>query len=420
MKRLNCAVLAVAISAFFAIGLDAFAAELALINGRIYPSPDTASIENGTVIISGDKIVAIGPSADIKIPATADIRDIRGMAVTAGFWNSHVHFSQPNKWFPAETMQAGQLSASFRDMLTQYGFIYVLDTGSPPRNTLALRRRISSGEVVGPSIMMAGGSFVPKGASPFYVRPDVLPDAPEPEQAQRQVYAVLGFGAEGIKIFSGSYAAFDRIVPMKLSVVSAITAAAHARGSFVVAHPSNGEGASVAIDGGVDILAHTFPDGSWEPAMLAKLAQRGGALIPTMKLFRYEAVKFSAPEARIQDTIRIIQEQVRTFIGFGGQILFGTDVGYMHDYDPTDEYAYMAGAGMTPVEILASLTTAPAQRFGLVSRTGQLRPGFDADVVVLESDPAQDPRNFAKATLVIKGGRIIFERPVSTQPGRSK
>ena len=79
----------------------------------------------------------------------------------------------------------------------------------------------------------------------------------------------------------------------------------------------------------------------------------------------------------------------------GGQILFGTDVGYMTEYDPTDEYVFMQEAGLSYPRILASLTTAPAARFGAV-RSGRLAPGFDADVVVVDGDPAADIRVLAK------------------------
>ena len=66
------------------------------------------------------------------------------------------------------------------------------------------------------------------------------------------------------------------------------------------------------------------------------------------------------------------QDQLRAFAAAGGQVLFGTDVGYMTDYDTADEYTYMQGAGMSAMAILASLTTAPAKRFGLSARTGRL------------------------------------------------
>ena len=78
----------------------------------------------------------------------------------------------------------------------------------------------------------------------------------------------------------------------------------------------------------------------------------------------------------------------RAFVDLGGQILFGTDVGYMTEYDPTDEYVYLQRAGLSYAQILATLTTAPAARLGMAARAGRLAPGLAADLVVVQGDPA--------------------------------
>jgi imidazolonepropionase-like amidohydrolase len=100
---------------------------------------------------------------------------------------------------------------------------------------------------------------------------------------------------------------------------------------------------------------------------------------------------------------------LRAYSNAGGQILFGTDVGYMTDYDPTDEYVLMSRAGLTPMQILASLTTAPSERFKESATRGTIAPGRDADLAVLAADPAQDAANFAKVRYTIRHGRIIYQ-----------
>ena len=119
------------------------------------------------------------------------------------------------------------------------------------------------------------------------------------------------------------------------------------------------------------------------------------ALIPTLKLWNYDLKRFGVPDAETAQSIRSAQEQLKAFADLGGEVLFGTDVGYMTDVDPMDEYAYMAQAGLSFGGILASLTTAPARRFGMRDRTGRLLPGMDADRVILEADPMKDIRAFA-------------------------
>src|SRR5205814_4089132 len=139
-----------------------------------------------------------------------------------GFWNSHVHFTQP-VWADAATAPAERLDSGLRAMLTSYGIVRVLDTGSLPANTEALRRRIESGELAGPAIMMASGSLVPEGGSPYYVLPARLPEAMNPSQVAAIVNVVADRGAEGIKLFTGSWASRQSIIGMPLDLVRAAT-----------------------------------------------------------------------------------------------------------------------------------------------------------------------------------------------------
>jgi imidazolonepropionase-like amidohydrolase len=90
-------------------------------------------------------------------------------------------------------------------------------------------------------------------------------------------------------------------------------------------------------------------------------------------------------------------------------VLFGTDVGGVDDYDPSEEYVLMARAGMTVRQILASLTTAPAEKFGDSARLGRVAPGLTADLVVLHGDPSRDVRAFAAVRYTIRDGRLIYQ-----------
>jgi imidazolonepropionase-like amidohydrolase len=89
-------------------------------------------------------------------------------------------------------------------------------------------------------------------------------------------------------------------------------------------------------------------------------------------------------------------------------VLFGTDVGYVTQYDPTEEYALMAKAGMTFPQLLASLTTAPAERFGASRQLGRIAPGLAADLTVLRNDPSKDIRALGAVQYTIRDGRFIY------------
>jgi len=133
-------------------------------------------------------------------------------------------------------------------------------------------------------------------------------------------------------------------------------------------------------------------------------------MIPTLKLWPYELRKMGMTAEQQQALLANGQAQLRAFAEAGGQVLFGTDVGYMTDYDPSDEYAYMQQAGLTYAQILAALTTAPATRFGMAARTGRVAPGLDGDVTVVDGEPERDIRTLAQVRYTLRGGRLLYDK----------
>ena len=87
--------------------------------------------------------------------------------------------------------------------------------------------------------------------------------------------------------------------------------------------------------------------------------------------------------------------------------MFGTDLGAV-DPDPSEEYALMGEAGMDFERVLASLTTAPATRFGAASRSGRVAPGMDADLVLFGGDPEVSLEALADVRLTLRAGRVVY------------
>jgi imidazolonepropionase-like amidohydrolase len=384
---------------------------LALVGAKIYPAPELEPILGGIVLVKGGKIIAVGDAKRVKIPENVRTLDCGGLTLVAAFWNSHVHFTEP-KWENAGSAPSAQLAEQIRQMLTRYGFAHVLDTGSFLDNTLAIKRRIESGAVPGPSVRTAGTPFVPSGGSPFYIAPVQLPELRGPEQATVSVRQQIASGADAIKVFAASPASPDRPpVVLPLEIAKAVVSAAHALGKPVVAHPTTNAGVSVALDSRIDILAHTAPDGlePWSEDLARRLRSSGMALVPTLKLWKWELERKGRSPEIAERFVGTALQQVRAFSEAGGEILFGTDVGYMTDYDPTDEYILLGKAGLTFRQILAALTTIPARRFGVAQRTGRVAEGMDADIVALGGDPAIDLRAYSDVRFTIRKGMVIYE-----------
>jgi imidazolonepropionase-like amidohydrolase len=383
---------------------------LALVGGRIFTSPTAEAIDDGVIIIRNGKIAEVGPRRSVNITGGSTTINCSGKVITAGFQNSHVHFME-EKWNGAERQPASKLSEQLNAMLLRYGFTTVVDTGSLLPNTIALRRRIEAHDVVGPRILTAGVPLYPPNGIPYYVKdgapPDLIKLLPQPSTPAEAIGFVrqnLTGGADIVKLFTGSWINKTTVMTMPNDVAAAAVTEAHQQGKIVFTHPSNVAGLEVALRAHVDVLAHGIEDTRGFTAdHIHRMAAQKMALIPTLHLF--------SQNTNIDD----IRREVRDHQQAGGQILFGTDAGFVPDYDPTDEYVQMARAGLTWRQILASLTTNPAARLREASRRGQLAKGQDADIVVLGSDPSNDVRAFASVSEVIRSGRIIFQ---NSQRGR--
>jgi imidazolonepropionase-like amidohydrolase len=392
----------------------AAAADLVLTHARIYSSADAVPIGDGTILIRDGRIAAIGAQGAARVPGGARRIDVHGGTVMAGFWNNHVHLMSPPLLNAAKRSDA-ELTRELSQMLSRWGFTTVFDTASLLKNTNAIRQRIAAGQVMGPNILTVGDPFYPKGGTPIYIRqfmkdngfPDEeIVDLPE---AVARVHRQIHEGADGVKLFAGAIVGGDiGVLPMPLEQARALVEAAHADGKPVFAHPSNLAGLTVSMDSGVDVLAHTTPmTGPWPADLTARVLAHHMALIPTLTLFEVEAKKFGESDQELKGDLDAAVQQVNAYAKAGGQILFGTDVGYTDAYDTTEEYRLLARA-LDWRQILQALTTAPAERFGYASRKGRLARGMDADLVVLDGDPAKDVSAFARVRLAIRAGRTIY------------
>jgi imidazolonepropionase-like amidohydrolase len=382
---------------------------------RLYVAPDAPPLDDAAILIVDGKIAAAGPAKGIATGGAKRLAACDGGTVAAGFQNSHVHFTEA-KFADATAKQAPELGAAMTEMLNRFGYTTVVDTASNLANTIVLRDRIERGEIPGPRIITAGFALYPRDGIPIYLRdlpPEVLAMLSQPasvEEALAEVQANLDAGANATKLFLMTPQGGGRYAFMQPDIALAAADETHRRGLPVLAHPTDIEGINLAIEAGVDILVHTtIGDGKtvWDPALIEQMRAKNMAVVPTLKLFPYELKRMELPERVVEGATSDAVEQVRSYAAAGGQLLFGTDVGYMTDYDPTDEYRLMARA-LKPMEILASLTTAPAARWKEEKARGRVAEGLDADLVVLEGDPAADAANFAKVRCTIRGGRLTY------------
>jgi imidazolonepropionase-like amidohydrolase len=395
---------------------DAHASELILTHARVYASPDSAPLEDALVVVQDGRVASIQQASSkpaISYPRTATVIDCSGMSVTAGLWNSHVHIL-PVELLHAKEKTASQLTSALQEMLTRWGFTTVFDIASVLANTNVIRTRIASGEIPGPRILTTGEPFFPLHGVPSYVSnylaenriilPDDLTTAAAVERVRREIRA----GADGIKIFAGSIEG-DDVLLMPLERARAIVEEAHRLHRPIFVHPSNQAGIDIALKSGADVLAHvTSDEQEWAPALVERMRAAHMSLIPTLTLFDVEAKNGGAALDLEQKIVDRAVARLRAYNASGGDILFGTDVGYIYQFDTSEEYALMQRAGMSFPQILASLTTNPARRFGFGDRSGRIAVTMDADLTVFRGDPGTDISAFSRVRYTIRAGRVIY------------
>ena len=377
------------------------AQDLAITRATVYSAPDAPARRDVTVVIRHGVIAGVGEH--LRIPKDIETISCQGCVVLAGFWNAHVHFMEP-QWNEAANQPADKLARQMSEMLTHSGFTTVVDTASDGENTIALRRRVDSGEVLGPRIFTAGIPIFPAHALPYYLAelpPELKAKLGQPETAADAVKIVDKNRAAGydiVKLFTGSIVSPNHIIPMKVAIARAAADEAHRHGQLVFAHSSNLEGTKVAIDAGVDVLAHTPEVTSGiDEAMLRRMIAQHMTIIPTLKLFSRD------------DDIANIRGLDYRFHQLGGRLVYGTDTGFLPDYDQSDEFRQLIQAGFGFREVLAMLTTAPAELFHLSQREGKVMPGMRGDLTILSEDPASGhPEAFTKVRYTIRGGNVIW------------
>lgn len=340
----------------------------------------TTMLEGRTVVVERGRIIAVGPSGSVPVPAgTATVGTATAGTATAGgagrsllpgFIDAHVHLGLVS---PAAVLRGGVTT--------------VRDLGWPPDRVFELAARLSGGGD-GPRVLAAGPILTAPGGYPArsaWAPPGTGLEVGVEAEARAAVRGVVARGASVVKV-----AQEPRMGPtMPPEVLSAVVREAHRAGLRVTSHLGSVEQLDVALDAGVDELAHgLWSDERIPDATLRRMVRQGMAVVPTLHI----------------DPSRRRIENLRAFLAAGGRALYGTDMGNSgppQGIDP-DELALMVDAGMTPLGAIAAATSAAADYLGLEGR-GRVVAGAVADLLLVEGHPGRDLGALRRPIMVLRG-----------------
>jgi imidazolonepropionase-like amidohydrolase len=352
--------------------------DLILTNGVIIDGTGAAPIFNAAIAIHDGLIQAVGNN--VLADPDANIIDVQGRFILPGFFNTHVH-----RAFKADLLRTW----------AQEGITTIRDLGASLRKDQFIKRdklmqynrhaRLLS---VGPMISTVRGYGTLEITSP--------------ENARKEVYALAKAGADLIKIGIEDHIN-RRYRLISLEEIRALVEAAHFCNLRVSAHVTRTHHLSLAVEGGVDEIAHMVRD-QLPDSLIEKMVQRNIFCIPTLELWS------GVSQMHNSNCIVQVTENLQRFIAAGGQVALGTDyAGYGCEFElgmPLKEMKLMQAAGMTAMQIILAGTRNAAKVCGLHEH-GTLEVGKNADVLVVDRDPLQAIDALKYIFLVIHNGERI-------------
>jgi imidazolonepropionase-like amidohydrolase len=384
--------------------------------------------EPGIVVISGERIFAVGANA--AIPADARVIDLGDATLLPGFIDAHTHLTMDHDddWskgfyegmlrFPVE-----QSYHAARNALAtlRAGVTTVRDVGGSDFIDVALRNAINEHIMQGPRMLVAGHAIGSTGG-----HCDSSPIPPErmkpsgtlegvcngPEQCRLAVREQMKFGADVIKICAsgGVLSESDPVDVPQLTPeeLKAIMTEAHTWGRKVAAHSHGDLAAKLAIEAGVDSIEH----GSFlQPPTLELMKRKGVYLVPTRMTQVWVLAKADTYPPKIGAKARAAATahttMFRNALKIGVPIAFGTDAAvYPHGMN-AQEFGDMVDLGMSPSAALLSSSLGSATLLGIAGDTGTLEAGKFADVVAVPGDVLGNIRATEKPLMVMKHGATV-------------
>ena len=407
------------------------AGRLIIAGARVF-DPRTGTLsEPKIIVVEGNRIVSVDNRGTER--SAAELIDARGKVVLPGLWDMHVHLDETDAMM---NIASGITSAR--------------DLGNDSDSVVELKRKIDSGEAIGPRLVLAG---LIDGPGPFQGPTNAL--AGNEEDAKKWIDFFAGRGYEGIKIYSS----------IKPELVPFMTDYAHKKGMRVSGHIPAGMSASQAVDAGYNEIQHAnmlflnfMPDvtDTRTPARFIQVAERGADLDLSSSEVRAFIEKLKARNVVADPTVTVFESmflsrmgtlspsyamiadrmppQVRRgFLTGGLPVPEGKDARYrasfarmldlvkaLHDAGVTivagtdglagftlhRELELYVQAGLTPAEVLRIATLVPAQILNREKDLGTIEPGKLADFVIVDGDPTKNISDIRRVVTVVKDGNV--------------
>jgi len=390
-------------------------------------------IKNGVVVVTDNKIVAVGTSANVRIPGGARVINLGDVTLMPGFIDAHTHIigrvlgdpEGQNARFRDYDSFGSILAVGNAERTLLAGFTTIRNVGAGDFQDLALRKAINEGWIMGPRMMTAahslgitGGHCDDNGYKPGIADGDYKTGIADGAEAVRAaVRYQVKYGADVIKTCAtgGVLSEGDAVGTTQYTFeeMKAMVEEAEKLERKVAAHAHGAEGIKIAARAGVASIEH----GSFLDEEGAKLmATRGTVLVPTLMagetverlaksgvLKGFRAEKALAAAAAMRNAIKLAVAN-RVIIALG------TDAGVIPHGTNGHEFTLLVEwGGMRPMDAIVAGTMNSAKLLGMDKTIGSLTAGKYADIVAVAGDPLKDIKRMERTVFVMKNGMIYKE-----------
>jgi imidazolonepropionase-like amidohydrolase len=387
---------------------------------RVIDGSGGAPIEHGAVLLHGDRIVRVGPAAEVRAPDGAPVEEVRyeGGSLLPGYVDAHTHIVAPGDGTPGEGVAAMDddslllvAAANVRRMLNN-GVTTARENGAKGRVGFSIRSAINRGIIPGPRMVISGRPIATTGGHlHFFGQP-----ADGVEGVRHAARVLIADGADWLKITAtgGSTRSSDPLRPsFTTDELRTIVEEAHNRGKLTGAHTTAAAAVERVLDAGVDMIIHCQflnPDGSYRyrEDLVERIARDGRWVNPTLHTQQTEIDGLEGKRARdgglsaedeaLQASNRATMETLLDATGrmhrAGVKLTAGSDTAWRWGRAGglAGEVVQLGAAGLSNSDAIVSGTSGAADSIGVADRAGLLAEGRQADVVAVAGNPLDDLR----------------------------
>lgn len=377
------------------------------VGGNVYVTNEGFKSQTVSVDTVSGQVVETVREAD-------QMADVQGKYLVPGLINAHTHIvmaadgrERAGQDVTLDTLVALQ---NLQDAIAS-GVTTIRDAGSTDNIDLKLATKIRQQRLQLPDIIGSGAALTMTGGHGSKIGMEV----DGVDEVRKAARWNLKHGAQTIKLMATGGVSLDGEQPTdeQLSVeeLTAAVLEAHHKGEPAMAHAQGTQGIKNAILAGVDSVEHAV---YLDDETIQMLLDTNTAIVPTMAApWQMLQHKDDIP-AYMYDKASALweahQQSIRDAAAAGVNVVMGTDAGTSYNdfkSGPGVEIRLLASVGMTPEQVLLASTIRGAELLGIAERVGELVPGKDADMLILDRDPLQDLAVLTDAPRVIKRGQAV-------------